>query len=1482
MIERGKFRSLTLVNWNGFFARTFDLDELVTTLSGGNGAGKSTAMAAFVTALIPDLTLLHFRNTTEAGATSGSRDKGLHGKLRAGVCYSTLDVVNSRHQRIVVGVRLQQVAGRDRKVDIKPFTIQGLPTAIQPTQILTEVVGERQARVLSLQELKERVEEMEGVQFKQFNSITDYHSLMFDLGVIPKRLRSSADRSKFYRLIEASLYGGISSAITRSLRDYLLPENSGVRKAFQDMEAALRENRMTLEAIRVTQSDRDLFKHLISEATSYVAADYMRHANERRIHLDGALVLRRDLLTSRKQLVTEQYRHVEMSRELAEQSGAESDLETDYQAASDHLSLVQTAMRQQEKIERYQSDLEELTYRLEEQSEVVGEAGEQQADNEARAEAAELEVDELKSQLADYQQALDVQQTRAIQYQQALQALERARALCQLPELTADNAEDWLETFQAKEQEATESLLQLEQKLSVADAAHSQFEQAYQLVVNIVGQVSRSEAWQAARELLRDWPSQQHLAERVQPLRMRLSELEQRLRAQQDAERLLQEFCKRQGQAYQPEELEELQRELESHVEELSLSVSDAGERRMEMRQELEQLKLKIQELTARAPVWLAAQDALSQLSEQSGEELEDSRQVTEHMQQLLERERETTVERDEVAATKRAIDAQIERLSQPSGAEDARMIALAERFGGVLLSEIYDDVTLDDAPYFSALYGPSRHGIVVPDLSLVRDQLVGLEDCPEDLYLIEGDPQSFDDSVFAVEEHDNAVVVKIADRQWRYSRYPEVPLFGRAARENRLEALYQERDSLAERYATLSFDVQKTQRLHQAFSRFIGSHLAVAFDADPEAEIRLLNTRRSEIERALNAHEDQNQQQHQQFAQAKEGISALNRLIPLVSLLLDDTLTDRVEEITEELAEAQEAARHIQKHGASLTKLEPLLSVLQSDPQQHEQLQENYTLAQNSQRQAKQQAFALTEVVQRRAHFSYTDSAGMLTENSDLNDKLRQRLEQAESERTRAREQLRQYQAQFTQYNQVLASLKSSFDAKREMLKELSQELVDIGVQADADAEARARTRRDELHAALSTNRSRRNQLEKQITFCEAEMDSLQKKLRKLERDYHQIREQVVTAKAGWCAVMRMVKDNGVERRLHRRELAYMDGDELRSMSDKALGALRLAVADNEHLRDVLRLSEDPKRPERKIQFYIAVYQHLRERIRQDIIRTDDPVEAIEQMEIELGRLTEELTAREQKLAISSKSVSNIIRKTIQREQNRIRMLNQGLQAVSFGQVKSVRLNVNVREAHSTLLEVLSEQQEQHQDLFNSNRLTFSEALAKLYQRLNPQIDMGQRLPQTIGEELLDYRNYLELEVEVNRGADGWLRAESGALSTGEAIGTGMSILVMVVQSWEEESRRLRGKDISPCRLLFLDEAARLDAKSIATLFELCERLEMQLIIAAPENISPEKGTTYKLVRKVFQNHEHVHVVGLRGFANDMPTLPVEHMRGG
>lgn len=113
----------------------------------------------------------------------------------------------------------------------------------------------------------------------------------------------------------------------------------------------------------------------------------------------------------------------------------------------------------------------------------------------------------------------------------------------------------------------------------------------------------------------------------------------------------------------------------------------------------------------------------------------------------------------------------------------------------------------------------------------------------------------------------------------------------------------------------------------------------------------------------------------------------------------------------------------------------------------------------------------------------------------------------------------------------------------------------------------------------------------------------------------------------------------------------------------------------------------------ERKIQFFVAVYQHLRERIRQDIIRTDDPVEAIEQMEIELSRLTEELTNREQAgdqfaawptLFTNHSARARTVSGCSTRSAERL-----------LRPVNSVRLNVNVRETHSMLLDVLSEQHE-------------------------------------------------------------------------------------------------------------------------------------------------------------------------------------------
>ncbi|MBN3573476.1 chromosome partition protein MukB [Vibrio neptunius] len=1469
MIERGKYQSLTMVNWNGFFARTFDIDGLVTTLSGGNGAGKSTTMAAFITALIPDQTLLHFRNTTEAGSSQSSRDKGLYGKLQPGACYAALDVVNSRNQRLLFAVKLQQVAGRDKKVDIKPFVIQGLPSSVKPTDILIESVSATQARVRQINEIKESVAQHEGVQLKTFNSIVDYHAQMFEFGVIPKKLRNSSDRSKFYRLIEASLYGGISSAITRSLRDYLLPQNGGVKKAFQDMESALRENRMTLEAIKTTQADRDLFKHLITESTNYVAADYMRHANDRRNKLEQTLSLRSELFGSRETLVEQNSLLNRVQEELELLVESESALEQDYQAASDHLQLVQNALRQQEKIERYQEDLEELSERLEEQMMVVEEAQERVLMMEEQATVAEEEVDSLKTQLADYQQALDVQQTRALQYQQAVQALEKAKTLLEDDDLTAERAHSLVSELKNQESESTAALLSVKHKLDMSSAAVEQFETALTLVRKIAGDsVERKNAAEVAKQSIRQTRDAEQIAQNEQQWRAQHRDLERNLNQQRQARELVDAYQKQ----HRAELVDELtfEQERERHamqVESLEIAQEEVREQRSEQRRLEQDSASEIKKLEAIAPTWIAAHDALEMLKEQSGADLYDSQAVMSHMQAVLEQEKQQSLAKEKLAERRAHLENEIERLASPGGSNDPRLKGLADTLGGVLLSEIYDDITIGDAPYFSAMYGPSRHAIVVSDLTGIEEKLVELDDCPEDLYIIEGDIDAFDDSSFDAEELEGAVCVRMNDRQMRYSRFPEIPLFGRAAREQRLELLRDEREEVVEQYAKAAFDSQKLQRLYQAFNNFVAKHIQVAFEADPEQSLTVVREKRNQVSRVLAELDAKEQQQRSQLLASKQALSSLDKLAPMMALIEDDSLTLRFEELEAKIAQLSEAKAFLSSHGKTVVELEKIASALEADPEQFDALEAEYQAADVQLQELKKQIFALSDLVERRHYFAYSDSVDLLNKSSELSEQLKGKLVEAERQRTRSRDELKQSQGQMNQYNQVLASLKSSHQAKQETVQEFKQELQEFGVTADEGAQERAMRRRDELQERLHTSRSRKSEYERTITSTELEMKGLAKRLKKVQKEYIELRTFVVAAKAGWCSVLRLARENDVERRLHKRELAYMSADELRSMSDKSLGALRLAVADNDDLRDALRLSEDNARPERKVLFYIAVYQHLRERIRQDIIHTDDPVEAIEEMEVELARLTEELTQRENRLAISSESVASIIKKTIQREQNRIRMLNQGLSNIAFGQVKGVRLNVKIRESHDILLHGLASQQEQHKDLFETSRYTFSEAMAKLFQRVNPHIDMGQRSPQVLGEELLDYRNYLELSVEVCRGSDGWLQAESGALSTGEAIGTGQSILLMVVQSWEEESRRLRSKDIVPCRLLFLDEAARLDAKSISTLFELCDRLDMQLLIAAPENISPEKGTTYKLVRKVFKDHEHVHVVGLRGF---------------
>ena len=238
------------------------------------------------------------------------------------------------------------------------------------------------------------------------------------------------------------------------------------------------------------------------------------------------------------------------------------------------------------------------------------------------------------------------------------------------------------------------------------------------------------------------------------------------------------------------------------------------------------------------APAWLVAQDKLDKLRELSAEALENSQAVSQAMHKALEQERQAESQKNQLQQHKQDLEAQIRRLQNVGGEVDERLSRISEQLDGVLLCDVYDDINIDDAPYYSALYGPARAAIVVGDLDSAVERLQALEDLPDDLYLIQGNPESFDEDLLEARELAQALVVRSSDRQLRYSRLPTVPLFGRAAREQRISALETEREALIDGYATAAFEQQKHSRTYHHFSQFIAEHFNVAFDAVPVAEL--------------------------------------------------------------------------------------------------------------------------------------------------------------------------------------------------------------------------------------------------------------------------------------------------------------------------------------------------------------------------------------------------------------------------------------------------------------------------------------------------------------------------------------------------------------------------------------------------------------------------------------------------------------------
>lgn len=239
------------------------------------------------------------------------------------------------------------------------------------------------------------------------------------------------------------------------------------------------------------------------------------------------------------------------------------------------------------------------------------------------------------------------------------------------------------------------------------------------------------------------------------------------------------------------------------------------------------------------------------------------------------------------------------------------------------------------------------------------------------------------------------------------------------------------------------------------------------------------------------------------------------------------------------------------------------------------------------------------------------------------------------------------------------------------------------------------------------------------------------------------------------------------------------------------------------------------------------------------------DGGDLIQAMREQRGRLDVDLKTWESELGIKAKNIYMTISGSVKSQTQKIARLSKLGQTIEFGNVTGIQIRLVLR---SRMMDVL----QQFAELFADQRSLFAkdkpvDQLLKEFFDAN--MSNGVKLT---GEQLLDYRNYVDLVIEVRRkGNEKWELAAS--LSGTEVIGGGLAIALMLVRSIAARAELAgSGIKVQEIRPLFaVDEVGRLNSEGQRLLVDFAKRENFQLVVTAP-NIKPTYNCTlYALTRQ-------------------------------
>lgn len=1465
-MKRARAQALALVNWRGLFYRSFELDPNVTALEGVNGAGKTTVMIAAYLVLLPDMSRLRFTNVGEHGATGG--DKGIWGRLGNpdAPSYAFLDIRLARGERLLAGVHLERRA--EPNVEPTPLLVTDLAEGITLQEVLLDR-GEDD-RVPDRGRLRELVARAGG-RLITFQSAKEYFAALFDRGVTPLRLAADEERTKFNEMLRTSMTGGISRALTSELRGFLLRKETGLADSLAQMHASLDACRKTRQEVEMTRQAEGEIAEVYEAGIEMFAAAV--HATKRR-----AEEFANKLEESRRAFsaaITERER---LEAEVAESrmrwdtvKGSLADAKEDSAAAREHLDRVRRAHVIEQRIRERAERRAEAAAR-EAASRTCHERA-QEAQHEAVRCRDEAYADRERAALGieDHQKGIEELTRRAAEHRMVVDRLKEVVKRLPGEDIRPETVVAAIDRCAVRQGALDRNIVGLDRDIELAAQRRREFCELSAALSRVVGaDVPAALAYQRATEALAALRRLATVAEERPHLPVQLDEARAQAERQRAARAQAERLSTPDLSLLAAGDVQAAFDAAEAALREAEGKASAAAQAARDAQAAGHDARARGRELEALAIRWREVRTAADGLSSRWARAIVSRGDLDGLRAELQPRRDEVRRRGGELDARRRAAQEEASRLGRSGGRFSQALLHARDRVGGELLAGRFEEIPVDEAAAVQALLGPLHEAILVEDPRAAAEVLVQAVERPDTIWLVGGDAlPELDEAGRPRGELLGRDALVWGPGGLRLTRSPEQPTLGRRARERRVQELEQEERGLAE-------EVDASRAEERALDRALEEIAALLPDAtilereDPrpalgaaqEAEARAAELERVHAEAAASARASA-----QALGKRKTSLTLLLRH----AWLLDARdFTAEVEALSTRLEQAQRAEAELRRTAVDRSLLEQHLDALRVVPPSEEDVDRKraeLVEATRARDELEHALRALRYVAEHLPALAWSDAQAVLDGQRRLAPALVAQLERAKSALDAAEEHLRAMEAALREALQALQREEGAVTLLDQALAFDRDELTQSGVE-DASAEALARAERDDaaLEARFATLDAEERRLKEALIRSDERLLVAAENERVARVGAEEDERSHRPAEEHWQRLRADAEARGV--------LAAALADSFRTLSAGAgspnlwqeaskkeallldrLGRARGGAAEVTELR-ALRADTEQRSGDAYLRVWMRARDWLLRRIPPQFAEVDEPIAALSRLRENLARLQDRLTRQEGDLRGDSSDIARNIETQIRRARQSLYRIEQDLLEVRFGNIHGVQIKLRRVEQMERVLQALKESPAQ--ELLFQTTMPIEQALEELLSR---------HAGRTGGERLLDYREYVDLQVEVRRlGSASWESANPTKMSTGEAIGVGAAIMMVVLAAWERDANLLRPKrSAGTLRLLFLDEAIRLSQDNLAMLFDLCRNLELQLLIAAPEVAWAEGNTTYRLVRAFEGGEEKVKVTGRR-----------------